>query len=54
MKTTDRTQDEKVPLYLDADVQAALSAIASSKNVPLSGLVNDLLRRAIDLIEAVK
>lgn len=43
-----------LPVYLDADVQAYLAAIASRKGVQLSELANDLLKREIDLIEAVK
>jgi hypothetical protein len=43
-----------LPVYLDADVQAYLSAIASKKGVQLSDLANDLLKREIGIIEAVK
>lgn len=43
-----------LPVYLDADVQSYLSAIASKKGVALSALANDLLKREIDIIEAVK
>lgn len=43
-----------LPVYLDADVQAYLEAIASKKGVPLSDLANDLLKREIGIIEAVK
>ena len=43
-----------LPVYLDADVQAYLSAIASKKGIQLSVLANDLLKREIDIIEAVK
>lgn len=43
-----------LPVYLDADVQAYLAAIASKKGVPLSDLANDLLKREIGIIEAVK
>ena len=43
-----------LPVYLDADVQAYLSAIASKKGVQLSDLANDLLKREIAIIEAVK
>ena len=44
----------KLPVYLDADVQAYLAAIASKKGIPLSELANDLLKREIGIIEAVK
>ena len=40
-----------LPVYLDDQVQATLSALASAKGVELSTLVNDLLRKAIELIE---
>lgn len=43
-----------LPVYLDADVQAYLSAIASKKGVQLSDLANDLLKREIGIIEAAK
>lgn len=43
-----------LPVYLDADVQAYLSAIAAKKGVQLSDLANDLLKREIGIIEAVK
>lgn len=39
-----------LPVYLDDQVQAALSALASAKGVDLSNLVNDLLRKDIELI----
>jgi hypothetical protein len=43
-----------LPVYLDADVQAYLSAIAAKKGVPLSELANDLLKKEIAILEAVK
>lgn len=43
-----------VPVYLDADVQAYLTAIAAKKGVPLSELANDLLKKEIAILEAVK
>ncbi len=43
-----------LPVYLDAEVQAYLAAIASRKGVPVSDLANDLLKREIAIIEAVK
>jgi hypothetical protein len=43
-----------VPVYLDADVQSYLTAIASKKGILLSELANDLLKREIGIIEAVK
>ena len=39
-----------LPVYLDDQVQAELLALASAKGVDLSNLVNDLLRKDIELI----
>ena len=36
-----------LPLYLDAELQAALVALASSNGVTLSDIVNDLLKKAV-------
>jgi hypothetical protein len=41
-------------VYLDADVQAYLSAVAAKKGVPLSELANDLLKKEIAILEAAK
>lgn len=40
-----------LPIYLDDHVQATLAKLASAKGVELSTLVNDLLRKDIELIE---
>ena len=40
-----------LPVYLDEEVQARLTRLASDKGVELSDLVNDLLRKDIELIE---
>ena len=40
-----------LPVYLDDQVQATLSALAQAKGVELSALVNDLLKKDIELIE---
>jgi hypothetical protein len=40
-----------MPVYLDDQVQATLAALAKAKGVELSTLVNDLLRKDIELIE---
>jgi hypothetical protein len=44
----------KEPVYLDEEVQNYLSARADSKGIALSDLVNSLLRKDIELIEAAK
>ena len=44
----------KLPVYLDADVQEYLMRVASRKKVPVSVVANDLLKREIDIIEAMK
>lgn len=43
-----------LPVYLDESVQSYLATKAHAKGVDLSDLVNDLLRREIEIIEAVK
>ncbi len=44
----------KLPVYLDEDVQNYLATKAESKGVELSDLVNELLKKEIDIIETVK
>ena len=44
----------KLPVYLDEGVQDYLTAKADAKGVDLSDLVNDLLKREIEIIEAVR
>ena len=43
----------QLPVYLDEQVQGYLAAKAQAKGVDLSTLVNDLLKREIDLVEAM-
>lgn len=43
-----------LPVYLDDRVQTRLAALASAKGVDLSALVNDLLRKDLELIEMVQ
>jgi len=43
-----------LPLYLEADVLNYFTAKAKAKGVELNMLVNDLLKKDIDLIEGVK
>lgn len=40
-----------LPVYLDDQVQARLTAMANAKGVDFSTLVNDLLKKDIELIE---
>lgn len=44
----------KLPVYLDEKVEAYLAAKAAIKGIELSDLVNDLLKKEIDIIESVK
>ena len=44
----------KLPVYLDAEVQDYLNAIAAKKGLPLSRIVSDLLKKEIEIIEAIK
>jgi hypothetical protein len=44
----------ELPVYLEAGVRAYLTERAKAKGVPVSDLVNDLLKRDIELIEAAK
>ena len=43
-----------LPVYLDEDVIAYLTERANSKGVELNRLVNEILRKDIDIIESVK
>ena len=43
-----------LPVYLDANVHDSLADIAAKKGVELSTLANELLKREIDIIEALK
>jgi hypothetical protein len=42
------------PVYLDADVQAYLSARAKARGIDVGQLVNELLKKDIELIESVR
>ena len=44
----------RLPVYLDEKVQTYLAARADAKGVDLSELVNELLKKDIELIEAAK
>lgn len=43
-----------VPVYLDDEVGEYLQARAQAKGLEVERLVNDLLRREIEIIESVK
>lgn len=44
----------RLPVYLDAAVQRYLSARAGAKGIAVERLVNDLLKKDIELIEAAR
>lgn len=44
----------RLPIYLDEGVQSYLATKAEAKGIELSDLVNDLLKREIEIIEAVR
>ena len=44
----------KEPVYLDDEVQSWLAARADAKGIDLSVLVNSLLKKEIEIIDAVK
>jgi hypothetical protein len=44
----------ELPFYLEPGVRDYLTERAKAKGVPVSDLVNDLLKRDIELIEAAK
>ena len=43
-----------LPVYLDQKVQTKLAALASAKGVDFSVLINDLLKKDIELIEIAR
>ena len=44
----------RLPIYLDSDVQTYLAQRAAQKGIPLSEMVNALLKQEIQIIESVK
>jgi hypothetical protein len=44
----------RLPVYLNADIQAYLSERAAQKGGPLGDIVNSLLKQEIEMIESVK
>jgi hypothetical protein len=43
-----------LPVYLDADVQDYLAARAKARGIDVAQLVNELLKKDIELIEAAR
>jgi hypothetical protein len=43
-----------LPVYLDEQVQSRLAALANAKGVDFSTLVNEMLRKDIELIEMAR
>ena len=43
-----------LPVYLEAEVQAYLAARAKARGIDVGQLVNELLKKDIELIEAVR
>ena len=43
-----------LPVYLEQQVQATLAALASAKGVDFSALINDLLKKDIELIDITR
>lgn len=43
-----------LPVYLDQKVQATLAALASAKGLDFSVLINELLKKDIELIEITR
>jgi hypothetical protein len=44
----------RLPVYLDADIQAWLTERAAQKGIPLGEMVNALLKQEIQIIESLK
>lgn len=44
----------KLPVYLEQDVQAFLIELATKKGVEMSDIVNDLIKRDIELLNAMR
>jgi hypothetical protein len=43
-----------IPIYLDGDIFAYLSERANSQRIEVSQLIHEILRKTIDLVEAIK
>ncbi len=44
----------RLPIYLNADVEAYLTERAAEKGIPLGEMVNALLKKEIQIIESAK
>jgi hypothetical protein len=44
----------KLPVYLDAPIQRFFEERAQAKGIAVGQLINDVLRREIELVEALK
>jgi hypothetical protein len=44
----------QLPVYIDAEVQDYLSRRAQARGIDMAALVNELLKKDIELIEAVR
>ena len=44
----------RVPVYLDEQIEVYLAGKAEAKGVELSDLVNELLKKEIEIIETIK
>lgn len=44
----------RLPIYLNADIQAYLAERAAQKGIPLGEMVNTMLKQEIQMIETVK
>ncbi|TDT43537.1 hypothetical protein DES49_1356 [Halospina denitrificans] len=53
-KFYDPNARHNMPLYLEEEVLKYFTAKAESKGVDLNTLINDLLKKDIDLIEGIK
>lgn len=44
----------RLPIYLNADIQAYLAERAAQKGIPLNEMVNALLKQEIQIVESIK
>ncbi|MFZ5560729.1 MAG: hypothetical protein ACOY41_04240 [Pseudomonadota bacterium] len=53
-KFYDKDAELHLPVYLDAQIQIELATMAQAKGMELSALVNDLLKKDIELIHIAR